>query len=101
VGGFQMRYRLKKTHYTVNKSGVVESRGTWVQLARWEIVPTSVQVGEPVDQAVQPRSELWCSLKRFPADTCSVTIWTYPGSFDDFRKLKQELFKAGYATAAR
>jgi hypothetical protein len=31
----------------------------------------------------------------------TVTVWTYPDSFHDFRRLKDELFKLGYLTAGR
>jgi hypothetical protein len=31
----------------------------------------------------------------------TITIWTYPDSFDEFRKLKKILYQQGYAVAGR
>jgi hypothetical protein len=101
IGGFRLRYRLQKSHYTLSDERGMEARGSVVQLTNWELLPASPQLGEPVDQALLPRSDLSYFLKRFSPDSSVVTIWTYPGSFNEFRRLKQALFEAGYATAGR
>jgi hypothetical protein len=54
-----------------------------------------------VDQAVLPASELRRVLKRFSPATATVTIWTYPDSFAEFRQLKKALFDLGYSSAGR
>ena len=38
---------------------------------------------------------------RAVAKDATITLWTYPGSFDDFRKLKKELYRLGFPVAAR
>jgi hypothetical protein len=101
IGGFRLRYRLQKSRYTVQTNEQVQTSGTYVELAKWELQPTSSQIGEPVDQAMLPKSDLWYALKRNPPESTTVTIWTYPGSFNEFRRLKEALFDAGYATAGR
>lgn len=101
IGGFRLRYRLDKGRFTVSRELGVTSTGTWVRFSEWELLPESQRMGEPVDQAVLASSDLWYHLKRYRPESTVVTIWTYPGSFSDFRRLKQELFEAGYATAAR
>ena len=101
VGDFRLRYRREKRNYTVHNGEQVQTTGAYVVLSRWELLPLSSQIGEPVDQALLPRSDLWYALKKNAPDTTTVTIWTYPGNFNEYRRLKEALFAAGYATAGR
>ena len=59
------------------------------------------QLGEPVDEAFGTHADLKRRLERSSPEATTVTIWTYPDSFGDFRKLKKTLFELGYTTAAR
>jgi hypothetical protein len=101
IDGFRLRYRLAKGRVTVQKQPGFEQQATVVRFVVWELLPVSAQVGEPTDQALLPDSDLRRSLRKSAPDSTTVTIWTYPGSFDDFRKLQRALFELGYATAAR
>jgi hypothetical protein len=101
AGGFRLRYLREKRSYVVRNEEQVQATGAYVQFTKWELLPTSSQIGEPVEQALLPRSDLWYALKKNPPETTTVTIWTYPGSFNEFRRLKEVLFEAGYATAGR
>lgn len=101
VGGFRLRYRLQKSPFTVRAGERTATRGTYIELTRWELLPASPQVGEAVEQALLPRSDLSYALKKYSPESTTITIWTYPGSFNEFRRLKQALFQTGYATAGR
>ena len=101
VDGFRLRYRLRKGQFVVRNGTSMEQHGTVVQLVKWELLPASSPLGEPVEQAALPNSDLLNYLKSYPPDNTTVTIWTYPNSFDDFRTLRRVLFEMGYATAAR
>jgi hypothetical protein len=72
-----------------------------IQLVRWELIPVTSELGEPVDQALAADADLKQRLQRSSPDATTVTVWTYPDSFGNFRTLKEALFELGYATAAR
>jgi hypothetical protein len=100
AGGFWMRYTLKRqTHLLPTKAGVATQQT--VELDRFTLVPESEQMGEPVDEALQAGSRLSAVLSNYRPESSTVTVWTYPDSFNDFRTLKNELFRRGFVTAAR
>jgi hypothetical protein len=100
IDGFRMRYLVQLSQVSVpGRAGFVEVHP--VIHERYEYIPVSQQLGEPIDQVIQPNSTLLQLLRRrSPADT-TVTIWIYPDSFDEFRTLKKALFDLGYAAAGR
>jgi hypothetical protein len=65
------------------------------------LIPTSSRLGEPYEAALAPRSEFRQVLSRYRPGRDTITIWTYPDSFAAFRKLKEELYRLGFATAGR
>jgi hypothetical protein len=97
IGDFRLRYFLRKSQLTVPGRGTA----TLVQLARWQLMPTSAQIGEPVEQALMKGSELSKHLDRFAPERTTITVWVYPDSFQHFRTMKEALFERGYATAGR
>lgn len=101
VQGFRLRYRLRKGHFVVRHDSGMEQHGSMAQFMEWKLLPVAAQFGEPVEQALLPNSDLLHSLKDYPPERTTVTIWTYPGSFDEFRLLRRALFDLGYATAGR
>jgi hypothetical protein len=101
IDGYQLRYRLQKQPFALRGASGLEQRGTAIRLMRWELIPAVPQIGEPVEQALAPQGDLRRCLSRSSPVGTTVTIWTYPDSFAEFRKLKKALFNLGYATAAR
>jgi hypothetical protein len=99
--GYQLRYRLQKTPFAMRGASGLEQRGTAIRLVRWELIPIMSQIGESIDQALAPQSDFRRCLARHSPAATTVTIWTYPDSFAEFRKIKKALFDLGYATAAR
>ncbi|MBN1854180.1 MAG: hypothetical protein JW829_15740 [Pirellulales bacterium] len=100
VGGYRLRYRMAKQAYMVPASGGVQCQ-TAVQLDQWEVLPVAEDLGIPAEQALIAGSDLRQALLGRAPDKTSVTIWTYPDSFSQFRMLKKALFELGYSTAAR
>ncbi len=98
--GFHLRYTLKRTTYSLEtRTGVaVQQR---VELDHFVIVPTQDDLGESLDQALRPESELHAVLGGCNPDQTTVTVWVYPDSFEAFRRLKDELYKLGFLTASR
>ncbi|MEX0643395.1 MAG: hypothetical protein WD468_11870 [Pirellulales bacterium] len=101
VEGYELRYRLQKQPFALQSASGLEQHGTAVRLVKWELVPALAQIGEPVDQSLSSNGDLRRCLARNSPTGTTITIWTYPESFSDFRKLKKALFDLGYATAAR
>ncbi len=92
VGGFRMRYVVER-HDTPN--------GSFLQLSYVELLPVSGQLGEPVDQALAPHSRFREKLEMMSPREYTITVWTYPDSFAEFRRLKKELYEQGFQVAGR
>ncbi|MCB9937733.1 MAG: hypothetical protein H6823_05795 [Planctomycetaceae bacterium] len=100
IGGFLMRYQLKKTQQTVTtRAGTaVQQR---VELDNFVLIPVDETIGEPVAEGFLDGSKLNSILANNNPEKTTITVWTYPDSFNEFRDLKQELFNRGYLTASR
>lgn len=86
-GGFRLQYTLVRT-------------GNHGQLESFHLLPTNHRLGEPVSVALGPNSQFRAELARFVPQT-TITLWTYPDSFAEFRAVKKELYQLGYPVAAR
>lgn len=91
--GFELHYRLEPS---LDRSGAAVAVG-----CEFQLVPVGVQPGESIDQALSSRSEFRSAVARFSPRDTTVTLWTYPDSFAEYRRLKEELYRLGYATAGR
>jgi hypothetical protein len=100
IGGFHMKYTMHRTKVAMNTS-----QGTVIReaadLKQFILVPDAAVLGEPLDEALAEGSAFRERLKRMDPNRTTITVWTYPDSFHDFRRLKDELFKLGYLTAGR
>ena len=101
LGGFRLRYTLKKSEQLVNVDGVT-TRQERASLDYFHLLPISDQLGESVSEALQnPNSQLNNVLGANDPKSTTITVWVYPDSFEAFRELKQHLFQANYLTASR
>ncbi|MEM7475192.1 MAG: hypothetical protein AAF483_09390 [Planctomycetota bacterium] len=88
VGGFLVHYRM-----------VAVDLG--YELERFELEPTRDIPAESIDEALQPTGRFRLELaSRDPAETV-VTVWVYPDSFAEFRRVKAWMFDEGFLSAAR
>ncbi len=100
VRDFRLKYTLKRTNYNVEtRAGTVYQER--VELDHFVLVPVRDNLGEPLDAALQPQSDFRTILSAYSPHDATVTIWVYPDSFDQFRRLKDELYKLGFLTASR
>ncbi len=93
VNGFEMRYTI-----------ALEPQGQGrydLRSKEWQIVPATGVVGESIADALRPTSELRRQLALMTPRDTTITIWVYPDSFSDYRKIKDQLYLLGFATAAR
>jgi hypothetical protein len=68
---------------------------------RLVFTPVMDGLGETVDEALQPNSQFHQALADRRAKDATITLWTYPDSFDDFRRIKKEVYRLGFPVAAR
>ncbi len=101
IDGFRMRYTLRRHDVGHETDFGVAHVGTVVQLQRAEFLPVAGYPGEPVEAALRPASDFRKTLGKLRPGRTTVTLWTYPGEFDAFRRLRQELYHLGFAVAAR
>jgi len=98
--GFRLRYTLERQQISPELAMATGAGGQFAQLRRWTLIPTSNSLGEPVNEALAPGSNFRRQIASLPRDT-TITIWTYADSFEDFRRIKEELFAQGFDTAGR
>jgi len=72
-----------------------------LSLEEMEFVPVAGETGEAVIDALKPTSEFRRRLAGHDPSQTTATIWVYPDSFSEFRTIKDELSRLGYAAAAR
>jgi Ezrin/radixin/moesin family len=92
--GFEMRYTVDLI--TDRSRGVVGMR-----TREWQLVPVGMEMGEPIDKALSSQSQFRFALASHSPRETTVTLWTYPDSFAEYGRVKEELHRLGYATAGR
>jgi hypothetical protein len=102
IEGWRLRYKLQRVDMTFdpNVRGP-QQVGSFVRLQEYTLIPVSGQMGEPLDEALRSTSQFRSSLAGLSPRDTTVTLWTYPDSFGEYRRLKEELHKAGYSVAGR
>jgi len=100
IGGFRIRYTIERhdvSMRTYEKTGIGGSYVSW----EFSLLPVSSRMGEPLEVALSPQSEFREALARCRPGRTTVTIWVYPDSFEQYRRLRKELYTTGYAVATR
>jgi hypothetical protein len=102
IGGFRLRYTFQRVDVPLEDQ-IAGKRlvGSFAQLSQWTLIPSDNLLGETIDEALGPKSEFRAALARISARDMTVTLWTYPDSFEEFRRLKKELYALGFPTAGR
>jgi hypothetical protein len=100
MSGFGGKYILRRFDVDV-QTKIAVARQTRVGLERFFFVQVDDPIGETIEQALRPGSQFRSRLSAPQAKGATVTLWVYPDSFEDFRTVKQELFKMGFLTAGR
>ncbi len=101
VAGFRMRYTIRRFNLTPQMQMQTGRTGSVARLTRWVLLPVSGDLGETVEEALQPGSEFLRTLSQHDPSRITVTVWTYPESFSAFRQIKKRLYEMGFACAAR
>jgi hypothetical protein len=101
IDGFRMKY------FFVNDEVVGRSEAGNVVAGRipsfshcW-ISPLTTPAGEPAPEAMRPQSQLNLYLQGLRPEATTVTIWTYPGNYEQLRALKRWIRQIGFTIAVR
>lgn len=100
MDGFYMTYHIRMRQPTNAEIEEQHNRRPIIE-DRFVLRPENGNLGETIDQALQPYSQFREALTSRRSKDATITLWTYPGSFDDFRRLKKELYQLGLPVAAR
>jgi hypothetical protein len=100
IDGFRMTYIIRLRQPTTAEAEESHSRRPIIE-DRFVLRPVDDNLGETIDEALRPDSQFRQALASRRAKDATITLWTYPGSFGDFRRLKKELYQLGFAVAAR
>ncbi len=100
IDGFRMTYHILVRQPTPAEIEEQHSRKLIVE-DRFDLRPVADNLGETIDEALRPGSQFHEALNSRRARDATITLWTYPGSFDEFRRLKKELYQLGFPVAAR
>jgi hypothetical protein len=99
IGGFRLRYTIEM--FREPPAPGDDRVRVGIRAKRWELLPVNGQLGEPVEEAFAAGSNFRRVLSGVDPQRDTMTIVTYPDSFDEFRRLKKELYRLGFAVAGR
>ena len=100
-GGFHMRYTLEKLNIPPEVRQATRRSGYMIRSKLWELIPTNTKLGESLEVALERDSSFRQVLAKYDPTITTITLWTYPDSFEAFRAVKKELFELGFQAAAR
>lgn len=100
IEGFRMTYMIRLRPPTTEEIQESNSQRPRIE-DRFVMRPVGDDIGETIDEALQPNSQFHQVITGRQAKDATITLWTYPGSFDDFRRLKKDLYRGGFPVAAR
>ena len=98
--GFRLRYTIVKEVAAVDSERGPRAQQI-VQVAGFVLQPVRQDLGVPFEEAMIPGSEFRQSMASYDPQRTTVTIWTYPDSYQQFRTLKEQLYELGFLAAGR
>lgn len=88
LGGFRLDYHFVRT-------------ATGGSLTAAYYIPVQPEMGEPLAEALASGSAFHAAIDHLDRPNTTITVWTYPDSFNEFRLLKKELYTLGFGVAGR
>lgn len=101
LDGFRLRYTFERVDTSLEKQISTGQTGGYARLVEWSLIPVSSDLGETVDEALAPGSRFTADVGGLDAKRATITVWVYPDSFPDYRRIKEALHKLGFSTAGR
>jgi hypothetical protein len=100
IGGFRFRYTLQRQDLAIDTQ-MATGQTAYARLKRWTLIPVASELGERLDDALAEGSQFRRVVAGLEPGKTTITIWTYPDSFAEFRRVKEALYRSGFATAGR
>jgi hypothetical protein len=100
ISGFRMKYTLKMVTFAVD-TGMGPAMRKSAQLDGFILIPVSENLGTPVERALRKGSEFHSFVSGLDPRATTITVWTYPDSFESFREIRDTLYELGFSVAAR
>ncbi len=97
--GFRLTYMFRLRPPTVDEIQESHSERPKVE-DRFVLTPLADNLGETIDEALREGSQFRHVLADRRARDATITLWTYPDSFDAFRRVKKELYRLNFPVAA-
>lgn len=101
IEGFRLQYTMERIDTPMRVYEQTGQGGSIVRVREFQLQPIAGLRGERLEEALAESSEFHQVLSRENPGRTTITIWTYPDSFDEFRAIKKHLFGLGFATAGR
>ncbi len=101
VDGYRLRFTVLKRNSGAIGGPLVGQRQKVVFEQNAQILPTSVDIGQNVEQALMPGAALYEHLLAKQRQHPPVVVWLYTDSFEQFRPLKRKLWEMGFSLATR
>ncbi len=101
IADFTIRYTLARVDVPWEEAVQSGQGGSYIQLKEFHFYPVSADIGEPVGDAMSKTSMFRGKLEECNPKHYTITFWIYPDSFDDFNRVRRELYQLGYSVAAR
>ena len=103
IDGFRLRYTLERRDFQPDdpRRGGRSRGGSRIRLSLFELIPVTEPLGETVSEAQADGSMYHQVLAGLRPEHTAVTLWVYGDSFPEFRKVREELHRAGFAVAGR
>jgi hypothetical protein len=98
IGEFRLQYELEVRDEPVRTEAGFLVRQI-VRFTRFELIPTSDSIGQPLDEALAAGSDFRSRIDRAAPERITVSLWVYPDSFDEYNRLKRWLYERGIQTA--
>jgi hypothetical protein len=100
IDGFNLKYTIRRVDF-VAQTSAGPTRRQGVEVAGIVLLPVAANLGEPLEYALREGSVFQQQLAKLNPRQTTITVWTYPDSFDQFRNLKEHLFERGFLSAGR
>ena len=100
IRGFRIKYTIAMGHIGV-KTRIGTTQRNVAHVSGFNLIPVSDDLGSPFQEALAAGSEFRSILADLDPQRTTITVWTYPDSFNEFRILKQELRTLDFLTAGR
>jgi hypothetical protein len=101
INGFRAKYVVVNDAVVGRSEAGAFLAGRVANRSHCYFLPITTPAGEPAAEAMQPQSDLSRYLQGLRPDGTTVTIWTYPGNFDELRSLKRWIRQIGFTIAVR